>query len=53
VSLGGNAVQDKAGSKAAELIGLAVAALALVITFGSLIAAGLPAAADRRAASWR
>ncbi|MFI0732917.1 MMPL family transporter [Streptomyces sp. NPDC021225] len=42
VSLGGNAVQDKAGNKAAELIGLVVAALALVITFGSLIAAGLP-----------
>ncbi|MGW3567763.1 MMPL family transporter [Streptomyces sp. NPDC000941] len=42
VSLGGNAVQDEAGSKAAELLGLAVAALALVITFGSLTAAGLP-----------
>ncbi|MGW0578898.1 MMPL family transporter, partial [Streptomyces sp. NPDC002920] len=42
VSLGGNAVQDKAGSSAAELIGLVVAALVLVITFGSMIAAGLP-----------
>ncbi|QNP69404.1 MMPL family transporter [Streptomyces roseirectus] len=42
VSLGGNAVQEKAASKAAELIGLVVAALALVVTFGSLIAAGLP-----------
>ncbi|MFJ3776254.1 MMPL family transporter [Streptomyces sp. NPDC090075] len=42
VSMGGNAVQEKAKSKAAELIGLAVAALVLVITFGSLIAAGLP-----------
>ncbi|MEU9919352.1 MMPL family transporter [Streptomyces sp. NPDC051001] len=42
VSLGGNAVQEKAASKAAELIGLAVAAVALVITFGSMIAAGLP-----------
>ncbi|WP_105972679.1 MMPL family transporter [Streptomyces geranii] len=42
VSLGGSAVQEKAASKAAELIGLAVAAVALVITFGSMIAAGLP-----------
>ncbi|MDX3612425.1 MMPL family transporter [Streptomyces europaeiscabiei] len=42
VSLGGNAVHEKEGAKAAELIGLAVAAVALVITFGSLLAAGLP-----------
>ncbi|MGW2049886.1 MMPL family transporter [Streptomyces sp. NPDC001858] len=42
VSLGGNAVQEKAASKAAELIGLVVAAFVLVITFGSLLAAGLP-----------
>ncbi|MFI5796632.1 MMPL family transporter [Streptomyces sp. NPDC051677] len=42
VSLGGNAVKDQAKSKIAELLGLAVAAVALVITFGSLIAAGLP-----------
>ncbi|MER7689789.1 MMPL family transporter [Streptomyces sp. NPDC097610] len=42
VSMGGNAVQDKASSKLAELLGLAVAAVVLVITFGSLIAAGLP-----------
>ncbi|MET7898578.1 MMPL family transporter [Streptomyces mirabilis] len=42
VSLGGNAVKDEAKSKLAELLGLAVAAVALVITFGSLIAAGLP-----------
>ncbi|MEU1519602.1 MMPL family transporter [Streptomyces sp. NPDC005811] len=42
VSLGGNAVKDTASSQLAELIGLAVAAVALVITFGSLIAAGLP-----------
>ncbi|MGW0869675.1 MMPL family transporter [Streptomyces sp. NPDC002740] len=42
VSMGGDAVEDKAASKAAELIGLAVAAVALVITFGSLMAAGLP-----------
>ncbi|MET8975171.1 MMPL family transporter [Streptomyces sp. NPDC004539] len=42
VSLGGTAVQDKSGGSAAELIGLAVAAVALVITFGSMLAAGLP-----------
>ncbi|MEV2232053.1 MMPL family transporter [Streptomyces phaeochromogenes] len=42
VSLGGNAVEDKAASKAAELIGVGVAAVVLVITFGSIIAAGLP-----------
>jgi RND superfamily putative drug exporter len=42
VSLGGNAVKADATSKAAELIGLVVAAVALVITFGSLLAAGLP-----------
>ncbi|MFJ5307265.1 MMPL family transporter [Streptomyces sp. NPDC088350] len=42
VSLGGNAVQEKAGGGATELIGLLIAAVALVITFGSLLAAGLP-----------
>ncbi|MFF7734451.1 MMPL family transporter [Streptomyces sp. NPDC007984] len=42
VSLGGNAVNEREGANAAELIGLAVAAVALVITFGSLLAAGLP-----------
>ncbi|MEU2776215.1 MMPL family transporter [Streptomyces sp. NPDC007162] len=42
VSLGGNAVKAKAANKAAELIGVGVAAVVLVITFGSLIAAGLP-----------
>ena len=42
VSLGGNAVNEKEGANAAELICLAVAAVALVITFGSLLAAGLP-----------
>ncbi|WP_446041373.1 MMPL family transporter [Streptomyces sp. SID1121] len=42
VSLGGNAVLDEEGSRAAELIGLVVAAFALVITFGSVVAAGLP-----------
>ena len=42
VSLGGNAVEGESASKAAELIGVGVAAVVLVITFGSLIAAGLP-----------
>jgi RND superfamily putative drug exporter len=42
VSLGGDAIADKAASKAAELIGIGVAAVVLVITFGSMIAAGLP-----------
>lgn len=42
VSMGGNAVKEKAESGAAELIGLLVAAMALVITLGSLAAAGLP-----------
>jgi RND superfamily putative drug exporter len=42
VSLGGNAVQEKAGSSSTELLGLLIAAVALVITFGSLLAAGLP-----------
>lgn len=42
MNLGGNAVEEKAGGSATELIGLVIAALALVITFGSLLAAGLP-----------
>ncbi|MFI6702868.1 MMPL family transporter [Streptomyces sp. NPDC050509] len=42
VSLGGNAVEGKTANKAAELIGVGVAAVVLVITFGSLTAAGLP-----------
>ncbi|MFJ7496806.1 MMPL family transporter [Streptomyces sp. NPDC097727] len=42
VSLGGNAVLEEEQSNAAELIGLLVAAFVLVITFGSLVAAGLP-----------
>ncbi|MDX3726059.1 MMPL family transporter [Streptomyces caniscabiei] len=36
------AAEGKESAKAAELIGIAVAAVALVITFGSLLAAGLP-----------
>ncbi|MFJ8111618.1 MMPL family transporter [Streptomyces sp. NPDC096132] len=42
VSLGGNAVQEEGGNTAAELVGLVVAAFVLVITFGSMLAAGLP-----------
>ncbi|MFE3826698.1 MMPL family transporter [Streptomyces sp. NPDC059092] len=42
VSMGGNAVKEKAGGGASEAIGIVVAALVLVITFGSLAAAGLP-----------
>ncbi len=34
VSMGGDAVADEAASKAAELIGLGVAAVVLLITFG-------------------
>jgi putative drug exporter of the RND superfamily len=42
VSMGGNAVQGKSTQSAGELIGLVVAAVVLAITFGSLLAAGLP-----------
>ncbi|MWA14634.1 MMPL family transporter [Streptomyces sp. BA2] len=43
VEAGGNAVSEKAaGGHSSEAIGLAVAAVVLVITFGALIAAGLP-----------
>ncbi|MEV6413483.1 MMPL family transporter [Kribbella sp. NPDC051718] len=42
VELGGEALQAQAGQSAAEVIGIAVAAVVLLITFGSLIAAGLP-----------
>jgi putative drug exporter of the RND superfamily len=42
VDYGGDAAQEKVGQSPAELIGLAVAALVLVLTFGSLLAAGLP-----------
>ena len=42
VDYGGDAAQEKVGQSPAEVIGLAVAALVLVITFGSLLAAGLP-----------
>ncbi|MCK9902567.1 hypothetical protein CC117_25970 [Parafrankia colletiae] len=42
VEAGGDATEEEGGSEATELIGLAVAALVLVITLGSLVAAGLP-----------
>lgn len=42
VDYGGDAAQEKVGQSPAEGIGIAVAAVVLVITFGSLIAAGLP-----------
>ncbi|WP_155059431.1 MMPL family transporter [Streptomyces blattellae] len=42
VSMGGTAVEPEMGSSATELIGIAVAAVVLVITFGSMVAAGLP-----------
>jgi RND superfamily putative drug exporter len=42
VEVGGDAVQAPFEQKASELIGVAVAAVVLVITLGSLVAAGLP-----------
>ena len=42
VEVGGDAVQGTPTTGAAEGIGVAVAAVVLLITFGSLIAAGLP-----------
>ncbi|WP_426362331.1 MMPL family transporter [Streptomyces sp. E-08] len=42
VEVGGNAVSAVAGGHSSEALGLAVAAVVLVITFGSLLAAGLP-----------
>jgi RND superfamily putative drug exporter len=42
VAFGGDAVQPQAGQSASEGIGLLVAALVLIITFGSFVAAGLP-----------
>ena len=42
VDYGGDAAQDKIGQSPAEGIGIAVAAVVLLITFGSLLAAGLP-----------
>ncbi|MEY9991987.1 RND superfamily putative drug exporter [Streptomyces sp. V4I8] len=42
VEIGGDALQTTPEAAASEVIGLAVAAVVLVITFGSLVAAGLP-----------
>ena len=42
VEVGGNAFQAPPEQSATEALGVAVAAVVLVITFGSLIAAGLP-----------
>ncbi|MGY3202244.1 MMPL family transporter [Streptomyces sp. TE5632] len=42
VEIGGDALQAVPETGAAEIIGIGVAAVVLVITFGSLIAAGLP-----------
>ncbi|MEU0676252.1 MMPL family transporter [Streptomyces sp. NPDC006172] len=42
VEIGGDALQAAPETGATEVIGLAVAAVVLVITFGSLIAAGMP-----------
>jgi RND superfamily putative drug exporter len=42
VEVGGDAVQVPPGTGPTEVIGVAVAAVVLVITFGSLVAAGLP-----------
>ncbi|NLU68284.1 MMPL family transporter [Streptomyces sp. HNM0574] len=42
VEAGGNAVSDAMGGHSSEAVGLAVAAVVLVLTFGALIAAGLP-----------
>ncbi|WP_030661911.1 MMPL family transporter [Streptomyces cellulosae] len=42
VEFGGDAMQEAAGVSPTEAIGLGVAALVLALTFGSLIAAGLP-----------
>lgn len=42
VEAGGSALQVKPEQGATEVLGVAIAALVLVITFGSLLAAGLP-----------
>ncbi|MEJ3747669.1 MMPL family transporter [Actinomycetes bacterium KLBMP 9797] len=42
VEIGGDALQTPVATSATEVIGLLIAAVVLVITFGSLIAAGLP-----------
>lgn len=42
VQIGGDALQAAPETGSGEIIGIAIAAIVLVITFGSLIAAGLP-----------
>jgi len=42
VEMGGDAVQEQIEQGGTEILGVAVAAVVLVITFGSLLAAGLP-----------
>ncbi|MGV9642281.1 MMPL family transporter [Streptomyces sp. NPDC003514] len=42
VEIGGDALQTAPETGATEVIGIAIAAVVLVITFGSLVAAGLP-----------
>lgn len=41
-AIGGSALQEMPEQSAAELIGIGIAALVLMITFGSLVAAGMP-----------
>ncbi|MGY6019682.1 MMPL family transporter [Streptomyces spinosirectus] len=40
--VGGSAVQQDKGDSGTEIVGIAIAAVVLVATFGSLVAAGLP-----------
>ncbi|BCB86208.1 MMPL family transporter [Phytohabitans suffuscus] len=42
VEMGGDALQSSVETSATEVLGIVIAALVLVITFGSLVAAGLP-----------
>ena len=42
VAIGGDALQEMPEQGVGELIGIAIAAVVLIITFGSLIAAGMP-----------
>ncbi|MEU1202629.1 MMPL family transporter [Streptomyces sp. NPDC005813] len=42
VEVGGSAVQQDEEDSGAEIMGIAIAAVVLVLTFGSLVAAGLP-----------
>jgi RND superfamily putative drug exporter len=42
VETGGDAVQENGAASSSEVLGILVAAVVLVITFGSLVAAGLP-----------